>query len=227
MEKLTSQAYPRIQAALRPHTASGYNAKFKLYLAFIMFFGVSSTAWQQISHSYQSYSVLSHYFKLFDIETKSLNHRKVQLFIKFVSINSPYAPKIRGTFTIPLLYQLASACNSIRYGKVYKASFLLAYFAFQRLSNIVPVSANSFDPTHHFLRRDVIFGPPGAHIILKWAKAMQSSSKHQVIQIPLLPHSPLCPVTALKHLLQYVPAPSSAPLFLLPRPSASPFLLLP
>ena len=83
-------------------------------------------------------------------------------------------------------------------------------------SPILPLCLQS--PLTHppLLKRDVIFGHPGAHIILKWAKSMQSSSKHQVIQIPLLPQSPLCPVTVLKHLLQSIPAAPPAPLFLLP-----------
>ena len=239
--RLTSQAYLRIQAALRPRTASSYMSKFKLYLAFIGWYNLPLHVVDTIlafleflvqhgskAHTLTSYvSVLSHYFKLFDIDPSSLTHRKVYLFTKSVSINSPYCPKFRGTISIPLLHQLVSACDSIPYGKIYKSAFLLAFFAFLRLSNLAPVSPKSFDPTRHFLRGDVIFGHPGAHIILKWAKSMQSSSKHQVIQIPLLPQSPLCPVTALKHLLHSVPAPSSAPLFLLPRPSGLSVLTAP
>ena len=172
------------------------------------------------AHTLNSYlSVFNHYFKLFDIDTAHVSHRKVQLFIKSVSMNSAYVPKYKAIITIPTLLTLVQACDNIAFGQVYKAAFLLAFFAFLRLSNIAPVTPKSFDPTRHFLRCDVIFGPPGAHVILKWAKAMQSSSKHQVIQIPLIRNSPLCPVSALKVLLQSTPAPKSAPLFLLPRPS--------
>ena len=164
-------------------------------------------------------SVLNHYFKLFDIDTSGVVHRKVHLFIKSVSVNSVYAPKFKAVFTIPILHQLALACDSITFGQVYKAAFLLAFVAFLRLSNIAPLTSKAFDPTRHFLRGDVIFGPPGAHIILKWAKAMQSSSKHHVIQIPLLNNSPIGPVTALKHVLHSLPASKSSPLFLIPRSS--------
>ena len=156
------------------------------------------------AHTLNSYlSVFNHYFKLFDIDTAHVSHRKVQLFIKSVSMNSAYVPKHKAIITIPTLLTLIQACDNIAFGQVYKAAFLLAFFAFLRLSNIAPVTSKSFDPTRHFLRGDI----------------MQSSSKHQVIQIPLIRNSPLCPVSALKVLLQSTPAPKSAPLFLLPRAS--------
>ena len=79
-----------------------------------------------------------------------------------------------------------------------------------------PQSAPSFDHIRHILRGDLIFGPPGAHLILKWAKSMQAATSHQVIQIPALPGSKLFPVDALKAILHYALASPSAPLFLLP-----------
>ena len=89
------------------------------------------------------------------------------------------------------------------------------------LPNIVPISAKSFDVTRNLLRSDVIFGTPGAHIIIKWSKAMQSSTAHQVVQVPLNHPSLLCPVHALKSLLAFVPASSSSP------SSSSPLLVSP
>ena len=80
--RLTSQAYLRIQAALRPGTASSYMSKFKLYLAFIVWYNLPLHLVDTIltfleflvqhgskAHTLTSYvSVLSHYFKLFDID---------------------------------------------------------------------------------------------------------------------------------------------------------------
>ena len=214
---LMRQAYVRLGQALRPRTASAYVTKCKLYLAF--------TSWHQLpihdvdailaflefltqngsrAQSLASYvSVLKHYFRLCDVDTSGLSHRKIQLFIKSVSINSVYMPKYKANITISLFLKIVQNCDALTHGQVYKAVFLLAYFAFLRLSN------------RNLLRSDVIFGPPGAHIILKWGKAMQAANAHQVVQIP----SPLCPVSALKSLLHAVPASSSSPLFLLPLPS--------
>ena len=133
-------------------------------LAFLEFLTQHGTR----AHSLSTYvSVLRHFFQIYEIETHALSHRKIHLFIKSVSINSSYCPKYKATFTIPLLTKLVHACNSIHHGFIYKAIFLLAYFAFLRLSNMAPSSSKMFDATRHFLRSDVIFGPPGAHIIVK------------------------------------------------------------
>ena len=156
---------------------------------------------------------------MYDLDCSPLNHRKIHLFIKSVSMNSPYCPKVKANFTIPLLIQLSKACDHIRYGFLYRAIFLLAFFGFLRLSNLAPSSSRLFDPSRHFLRSDIIFGPPGAHIIVKWAKAMQGSPKYQVIQIPFFKSSPICPVSALKLLLSSIKVPPSSPLFLVPSPS--------
>ena len=198
------QANDRVHTALRPRTSAAYLSKFKLFLAFVVWYQFPIHALDTIlaffeflvqngtrTHSLTSYvSVLRHYFNLYDIDTLPLNHRKVHLFIKSVSINSSYFPRYKATITVPILTKLILACDNIRYDILYKPVFLLAYFAFLRLSNMAPPSSKSFDPTRHFLRSDVVFGPPGAHIIVKWAKAMQGSNKHHVVQIPSLSSSP-------------------------------------
>ena len=231
---LLNQAYRRINAALRPCTSSAYMSKLKIFMAFATWYQFpldhvdtilaflefmaqnGSSAPSLLNHV----SALRHFFKLYDLSDLCLSHRKVHLLIKSVSINSPYSPRYKTNFTIPILLDLAKECDKFSPGHVYKAIFLVAYFAFLRLSNMAPPSSSSFDPSRHFTRGDVIFGPPGAHTIVKWAKAMQGSTKHQVVQIPSLPTSPLCPVRALKTVLSS-PAPSSSPLFTSPPPSPS------
>ena len=235
VKSLIEAAYSRIASGLRPRTSQAYRDKFSLFLAFTSYFQLPLHELDSIlafleflvrngsrAHSLNTYvSVLRHYFHLLDVPYASLAHRKVHLFTKSVAINSPYTPKFKANFSIPVLLNLVKACDTFPSGFIYKAIFLLAYFAFLRLSNLAPSSASKFDPTRNFTRGDIIFGPPGAHVIVKWAKSMQSSSKHQVVQIPSLPASPLCPVRALKFLLSSIPGSPSSPLFVSP-PSLSP-----
>ena len=68
------------------------------------------------------------------------------------------------------------------------------------------------------------FAPPGVNVIVKWAKPIQSSTKFQVVQIPLLSPSPLCPVSALKVLLASSPLSYSKLLFILTYPNSQIFL---
>ena len=239
--RLWLQAHTRIDSALRPRTASAYKSKFDLYLAFATWMQLTLSSVESVicflefmaqqgsrAHTLMAYvSVMKHFFQLYDLDISVLDHRKIKLLIKSVSMNSVYTPKFKANFTPSLLIKIALACDSMLYGTVYKCVFLLAYFAFLRLSNLAPTSTQGFDPTRHILRGDVIFGPPGAHIIIKWAKAMQSSSKHQVVQIPLLNSSPICPVSALKSLISTIKAPPSSPLFMLPKPSGCVVLTAP
>ena len=149
------------------------------------------------SHTLTSYvSVLKHFFRVFDLDIRCIVHRKIHLFVKSVSMNSKYFPRFKANFTNETLVRLANACDKVKYGIVYKAAFLLAYFAFLRLSNIAPPTVNAFDVTRHLLRSDVIFGSPGARIVLKWAKAMQSAVSSDCTNPPYppFPHlSHFCP----------------------------------
>ena len=146
------QAHCRIDTARRPRTSATYLSKFKVFLAFSIKykFPLSHTSTLlsfleplaqngSKAHTLSSYvSAIAHYFKMYDIPTSALSHRKV--LIKVVSINSDCTLSFKTVFTVSTLTKLVHACDSHTYRPVYKATFLLAYLAFLRLSNIAPSS---------------------------------------------------------------------------------------
>ena len=73
------------------------------------------------------------------------------------------------------------------------------------MSNLAPHSRFKFDSHKHFLRQDIIFAEPGAHILIKWTKTLQDSLAHHFVQIPALKNVTLCPVLALRRLLDSRP----------------------
>ena len=105
------------------------------------------------------------------------------------------------------------ACDILPDPILYRAIFLLAYFGYLRMSNIAPHSLAAFYSSKQFLRQDIIFGPPGAHLIIKWTKTLQDHKSHHVIQIPSIDNIFLCPVRALQALLKSRPLPPTFPLF--------------
>ena len=125
----------------------------------------------------------------------------------------PPNPHIKTIIDIPILTKIAQHCNFIHMGFVFKASFLLSFFTFLRISNLVPHSISSYDPLKQLARGDIIFATPGAHVIIKWSKTLQSPDKIKVLKIPSLGSSPLCPVAALKTLLKSSPKGKNLPLF--------------
>ena len=78
------------------------------------------------------------------------------------------------------------------------------------MSNIAPHSAAKFDPAVHILKQDLIFAPPGAHLLLL---TLQDNKSFHVIQLPEIQNIYLCPVRALKALLAPRSLPPSDPLF--------------
>ena len=141
------------------------------------------------------------------------SHLAVLAYLRSISINSSFAPTPRGIFDLTTLALISRACNILEDPILFRAAFLTAFFAFFRMSNVAPHSRFKFDPNRHILRQDVIFHPPGAHILVKWTKTLQDRNSHHFVQIPALQNENLCPVMAIKQLLASRQLPSSAPLF--------------
>ena len=81
------------------------------------------------------------------------------------------------------------------------------------MSNVAPHSSSKFNPDFHFLRQDLIFAPPGAHLLIKWTKTLQHHKSHHWIQLPAIKNHFLCPVRALQALLTSRPLLPTSPLF--------------
>ena len=131
-----------------------------------------------------------------------LSHRLISKYLRSISINSRFAPTPRGIFNLNTLTLISQACDILDDSLLFRAIFLLAFFAFLRMSNIAPHSRFKFDASRHLLRQDIIFAHPGAHILIKWTKTLQDRSAHHFVQIPVLKNLSLCPVLALKKLLE-------------------------
>ena len=98
------------------------------------------------------------------------------------------------------------------------AAFLVAFFSFLRISNLVPyTSADLHKHNAYFLRRrDISFMASGAVLRVYRTKIIQFHQRVLEIPLPFIPRSVLCPVTALRSYLFLVPAHSTSPLFVLP-----------
>ena len=143
-------------------------------------------------------SAIKHYFILYGLDNHTCSHPKLAMFLKSMAINRPLQIKIQGIIEIPLLKLMVNKCDSLPHPIIYKGIYLLAFFAFLRISNLVASTIKGFDSSRHLSRGDVIWGAPGAHILLKWSKTIQDRLVHQVVQIPYLNAGDICPVTALK-----------------------------
>ena len=225
---LAGQAHKRIEAGLRPRTSAAYTATFKLFLAFVIYMGLTPPYSIDTIVLYLEFlaqknfkacslrnnvSVLKHFFALFNWPLAALSCRKVQLLLKSVQMNARMNIKVKGVISISMLQKLIKIVQKCYNGVTYKALFLMAYFGFFRLASLVPPTTGSFDKTRYFTVNDVVWGQPGAHIIVTCAKNMQNSGQYHVVQLPQLKNVLICPVLALKNMLKKKDITPHQPLF--------------
>ena len=149
---------------------------------------------------------------IYDLPTECFKHQRLQMFIRSLKLNRPLTLKSQSVFDENMLNQIITTCHQLENPVAFTALYLLGFFSFLRLSNIVPHSTSTYDVFRHLAHVDIIFGNDLAIIVVKWSKTNQFRDKVARISIPVLSGSPLCPVTALR-LLQSVPGSPDDPLF--------------
>ena len=101
-----------------------------------------------------------------------------------VQINAKLQVKVKGIFTVELLQRLVRRVTKFTIAEVYKALFLASLFGFFRLASLVPNSSAEFDITRFPVLGDVIWGAPGAHIVMTCSKTMLKAGAMHVVQLP-------------------------------------------
>ena len=227
--QLTTRAFTRLFQAFRPGTQKCYSRMFHNFLGFLVTAGLSL---QQVDISviltFMEYlhsqnckvasisnymAALRAFFILYDLPTAVFKDHKIQYFIKALKLNRPLVVKNTPIFTEQVLSQIMEVCNYLEHPHVFSALYLLAFFSFLRLSNMVPHSRAQYDHTRHLARGDVIFSAREAIVLIKWSKTIQFRDRVVTIRVPFLPGPSLCPVTALKAMIALVPGSDNDPLF--------------
>jgi len=74
---------------------------------------------------------------------------------------------------------------------------LVAFYSFFRKSNLLPQSPSTYQPDKQLSKNNISFTPQGAIIQVTWSKTIQYQNRVLQIPLPFIPHSKLCPSTAL------------------------------
>ena len=226
--QLLNSAWQKMDQAYRPSTSSAHRTHFRTFISFIYFMDLPMSVTlhnvlvflEYLHQNSLSPKVIKNYLssiatmsKAYSIDYTATYHPAVLRYIRGLSLTSPFRPTPRGIFDIPTLYAISKQCETLSDPILFRAIFLTSFYAFLRMSNIAPLSSKQFNPQRHLLRQDVIFAPPGAHIILKWCKTMQDAKSTHIVQIPEIANIWLCPVRALKTRLVSRHLTSTSPLF--------------
>ena len=206
-------ARQRLRDAFRPKTQQCYHMLFRTFVGFCLCLSLNiNEITSDDALSYLEYlatnnvsvnmianhvSAVGANFVILGLSYHIWDHPSIRYFQKSLKINRPLAPTIRNIIDIQTLTAMTKRCESLYLGSIFKSVFLIAFLGFLRLSNIAPHSVASFDPSRHQIQ----------------SKTLQTMDKVQVISLPRLKGSPICPHQALKQALKiYNPLPAS-PLF--------------
>ena len=153
-------------------------------------------------------------FIIHGLQTNPFQHDQIHLFHKSLKINRPLNPTGHQLITTDILQNIIHITQSLDSPVVFIALYLLSFYSFMRISNMLPHTINSFDPSRQLARGDIIFSELGATIVVKWSKTIQNRKNIHTIAIPSLGKSPLCPSRALQALLAVAPGHNNSPLFI-------------
>ena len=138
---------------------------------------------------------------------------RINYFLKSLRLNQPFRAKMPHLIDFKLLRQISQACNKLPHHLLFRSVYLVAFYSFLRISNLVPHSVRTFSPLQHLARGDVLFAPPGVHLLVKWSKTLQNKDKVVILKLPAVADANICPVQHLCSLLHVSPGHQDSPLF--------------
>ena len=143
-----------------------------------------------------------------------LQSYEVRLTLKGIQRTIKHTPNQAPPITPAILSKLVSVID-LDDGKevTFMCAFLLTFFLFARVSNIVPQVASRFDKVQHLCRGDIFECRAGLLVLFKWSKTIQFGERRFMLPLVRLENSPLCPVAMYLRMIRFYPAPPSAPAF--------------
>ena len=188
LQSSTTKRWDRINAAYRPSTEAVHSLHFRTFVAFLIFMGLPVTI--PVQNALLLWSI---YIRMHCLHESSQH---------------TFPPSRLGP-SFHTLYRISVFCDILSDPMLYRAIFMTAFFRMSNIALTVPENLTIITIFYD----NIIFAPPGAHLLIKWTKTLQHHKAHHWIQLPTIQHNLLCPVRALRSLLQSRPQPQSAPLF--------------
>ena len=229
MSALTDKAKSRLTQAFAASTSKSYLAKFRIFVGFCCFASIDMSpvtplgiltfleflTFNKTSSSglYNYLSAVKSILSSFGADVSAFSDPRIRLYNRAIMRLTPLNPSIKPIIDIPTLQAMINQTDRMYMGHIFKAAILLSFFSFVRFSNLVPHSISTYDPLKQLARGDIIFAPPGLHMIIKWSKTLQNKDKIKVLKVPSLGRSSICPAAAVKKLLSTTPGSNNSPLF--------------
>ena len=82
---------------------------------------------------------------------------RLKFYLKAVQRQAPLVIKLNKIIDIPMLSQIVEQCDFTYMGQIFKALYLLSFYSFLHISNLVPHAVSKFSTLKHLARGDIIF----------------------------------------------------------------------
>ena len=214
---------------MRPATPVAYNRHFENFMLFctVVSFQIESISVEQLlvyceflySNSYSPSAIanamagVKSRLQSYGFQVSVFSDVRITFYLKSLKLQQPLRDKLPCIIDFALLRKIIHACDKFSHPVLFKSIYLVAFYSFLRISNLVPHSVVSFSPLEKLARGDVFFGPPGLLLLIKWSKSMQNRNKAMLIKLPSIFDRQICPVYHVHKLLQITPGHQDSPLF--------------
>ena len=123
------------------------------------------------------------------LQTDSFQDKRIPLFLKALKIQAPLKIPVRSHVNVQLLSSIIVLCDSFPHSHIFKPLYLLCYFSFLRLSNILPHTTTSFDPTRQLAKADFVSVQQGQCFLSSGVRQCRTGSRRlqSLCQIWALP----------------------------------------
>ena len=210
-------------------TKANLNSQWKNYFTFCTTFNLQAipatvtTLCRYIAYlcrSLKSYQSIKNYLhgvsvlhKHHDAPFVGLSNYNIRLMLQSVRKNLGNTPLAKLPIELWMLSAFSQCLNlSVPKDAAFFSALLIAFFGFLRKSNVVPASAETFDPRRHLSRGNIICTPDSLTLCLQLTKTQQNRDASSTIAISAFDHA-LNPVAVYLNYTKLVPAPDTAPAF--------------
>ena len=182
-----------MQNAFTPATKKAYSAAFRLFIAFAVFM---NTQLHQVTVDFllmylqflvvndtspaqpgNHLSAIKANYAVFNLSVTPFESQKVRYFIRALKLNAPLRVTLKEVIDIPTIREIVKQCDTMYMGQIFKSIYLLSFFSFLRISNLVPHAKSLFSPFKQLTSEDIFLQPTSAVILVKWSKTLQFNNE--------------------------------------------------
>ena len=128
---------------------AGLQVSTPVFLALIEYLHISDMSASNIANYL---TAIRSIMIIYGLETGCLRNQRIPLFIKALKINRPLKPHLPVSMDYETLLEIVTVAEALPLSVVYVPLYLLAFFSFLRISNILPHSAAQFDSSRHLCK---------------------------------------------------------------------------